>query len=158
MRRLIRSGRLVLVLSLAAGGVLGCAAEPKYHWGSYEKLLYQMQHNPGEATPEAQADKLTRDIQEASGKGKPVPPGVHAHLAYMLLMTGNGDGAMSNFQIEKTKYPESAVMIDRLVAGMTGKPKKAGEPVAPKGTTARPPAPAAPPASPAAPAAKGATK
>ena len=105
-------------------GLPGCV-EPRYHWGAYEDLLYRMNANPGEATPEAQIDKLSRDIQLAGALGKPVPPGVHAHLAYMMILTGNAAGAQKNLKLEKRLYPESSVMVDRMIAGMLAKTKSA---------------------------------
>ena len=105
----------------------GCA-EPRYHWGAYEDLLYRMNANPGEATPEAQIDKLSRDVQVAGALGKPVPPGVHAHLAYMMILAGDTPGAQKNLELEKRLYPESSVMVDRMVDGMLGKKRPASPP------------------------------
>lgn len=126
----VRQGTLphaaALCLAVLAFGA-GCA-EPRYHWGAYEDLLYRMNANPGEAPPQAQIDRLSRDVEEARAAGKPVPPGVHAHLAYMMILGGNGAGAAGHLEMERRLYPESAVMVDRMLAGLSVKPAPAAEP------------------------------
>ena len=70
-----------------------CTTAPKtqYYWGSYEELLYLMYANPGEATPEMQIAKLTEDRHKAEAEGKPVPPGVNAHMGMMYAALGNAE-------------------------------------------------------------------
>jgi hypothetical protein len=112
--------RLALLSALLLIG--GCHAhESTYYWGEYQSLLYKMHEAPGEAAPVRQVELLSKDVQVAAGKGKPVPPGVLVHRGYMNLLLGRPDLAMVDFQAEKTRYPESAVFIDRLITGMTRK-------------------------------------
>ena len=86
-----------------------------YHWGDYEKLLYQMYQEPGAATPEIQVDKLTDVIQRAEARGKAIPPGVYLHLGVMFLALGQTDNAKLAFNEEKTRFPESAHLINGFV-------------------------------------------
>ena len=124
-----RAGRAAALCCAGLALAIPSCAEPRYHWGAYEDLLYRMNANPGEATPEAQIDQLSRDLQLAGALGKPVPSGIHAHLGYMMILAGNAAGAQTHLELEKRLYPESSVMVERMIDGMLGKnkPAKAAE-------------------------------
>jgi hypothetical protein len=110
-------GRTAALASLVGALVAsGCAPGALYHWGHYEPLLYEMYAHPGKAEPAEQIDELTEDVATAQSKGRPVPPGVHAHLGYMYLEQGNAVAAREQFEIEKQLFPESAAFMDRLLA------------------------------------------
>src|SRR5262245_51858184 len=117
---------------MAGVSALGCSST-FYGWGEYEDLVYEMYVEPGKADPPTQGQKLSAAISEAHARGKRVPPGVNAHLGYMYYLTGDADKALARFEAERTQYPESAVLIDRLMNAMTGKAKPAE---APKGDAA----------------------
>lgn len=102
-------------------GLVGCGTGQKYYWGEYQTLLFRMYDQPAEAPAERQIDVLTKNIDQARGSGKPVAPGIYAHRGFMHLQAGHGDEALADFGRERELYPESAVMIDRMVASMTGK-------------------------------------
>lgn len=94
----------------------GCVSHnTTYYWGSYEQLLYDIYMAPGSADPLTQVEKLTTDISQAESKGKPVPPGVYAHLGMAYASLGNIGEAMAALTTEKTLYPESAVLIDGMI-------------------------------------------
>lgn len=103
--------------ALIACCLAGCVTTPKttYYWGTYEQQLYAMYNKPGEAEPAIQIDKLTADIQAAEDAGKPVPPGVHAHLGMLYAMVGNAPQSEAAFLREKTLFPESTVLIDGML-------------------------------------------
>lgn len=111
---------LLLITMLAASG---CVApkQPLYRWGEYEPLIYQQYTQPGKAEPGAQVDRLSADIQRTLSAGKRVPPGEHAQLGYMQYQIGNVDQAIAEFQTERALYPESATLMDRLIARARGK-------------------------------------
>ncbi len=109
---------LTLSLMLAALCTLSACAKSIYHWGHYEDLVYDMYVNPGSADPGTQVAKLTEDIDKAHAEGKPVPPGVHAHLGYMYYQQGNLGSAEQEFQTERTLFPESTAFIDGLLKRM----------------------------------------
>lgn len=109
-----------LSLLIAALCTLGaCAPINLYSWGNYEQLVYEMYTKPGQADPDTQVTKLTEDIGKAQAEGKAVPPGVHAHLAYLYSQQGNLGGAEKEFQTEKTLFPESAAFIDGVLQRMS---------------------------------------
>lgn len=105
-----------LVLAMVAA--TGCGQRSLYYWGHYEPLVYEMYADPGDAEPGEQIDELSEDVATAQSNGQLVPPGVHAHLGYMHLLHGNAMAARAEFETEKRLYPESAVFMDRLRAGM----------------------------------------
>jgi hypothetical protein len=112
--------RLVLG-ALAAAATVGCAARgPTYYWGSYETSLYEMYRQPGKALPETQVARLTEDIERAEAAGQRTPPGVHAHLGYMLYLQGNTGAAARELEAEKLLYPESARFVDGLLERLRG--------------------------------------
>lgn len=106
------------LLGVGLFGVLatGCATQQEqYHWGSYEQLVYLMYAQPGESTPEVQIERLTRDRQKARKQGKPIPPGVNAHMGMMYAALGNTGQALAAFEEEKRLYPESRVFMDGMI-------------------------------------------
>lgn len=89
--------------------------EPLYYWGNYESLIYNTYVKPGDADPQKQIDLLTEDIQKSENNGKPVAPGIYAHLGFMYATQGNIKQAENAFLEEKKLYPESAVLIDGML-------------------------------------------
>jgi hypothetical protein len=106
----------VILLALVTLTSAGCATRhDHYYWGHYEPLIYEMYLRPGSADAPTQIEKLTADIEQANSLGKPVPPGVYAQLGFMHAIAGNIARAESAFNMEKTNYPESAVLIDGMM-------------------------------------------
>jgi hypothetical protein len=113
----VRALRVSVVLA-AMCALNACASRDIYHWGRYEDLVYTMYAKPGAADPGTQVAQLTEDIDKAAAVGKPVPPGVHAHLGYMYYQQGNLGRAEQEFQTEKTLFPESTQFITGLLQRM----------------------------------------
>jgi hypothetical protein len=86
-----------------------------YYWGKYENVLYETVIKPGNATRLTGIMHLKELLDKANAKGKYVPPGVHAHLAYLYYMDGNYNEMMIHFQNEKKLFPESSVFIDGIL-------------------------------------------
>lgn len=107
--------RGLVVLSCAL--IIGCAAseQPRYFWGDYEDLIYQMYIEPGSADSTIQIAKLKDDINKAGTEGKLAPPGLHGHLGYMYLVQGDTHNAALEFETEKSLFPESTQFIDGLM-------------------------------------------
>ena len=113
------SGLRVWFVIAALCALSACVPRTLYYWGRYEDLVYDMYAKPGNADPGTQVAKLTEDIDKAHAEGKPVPPGVHAHLGYLYYQQGNLGGAQQEFQTEKTLFPESAAFIDGMLQRMS---------------------------------------
>lgn len=110
----------ILFTSLIAIGLVGCAAgpQPLYSWGSYTQQTYLMYNQPEKATPSAQIIKLEAEIEKAKAKNLAVPPGLYAHLGLLSLQVNNAQKAAEYFQLERQVYPESTVLMDRLLRKM----------------------------------------
>jgi hypothetical protein len=89
-----------------------------YAWGHYEELIYTANVKPGSLPPEAQADQLEKDRQLAQAAGKRLPPGWHAQLASLYAQSGRLDLAERELLAEKAAFPESATLMDRLLANL----------------------------------------
>ena len=96
----------------------GCVAPKIYSWGSYEPMVYAMYATPDNATADIQIIRLEEDIQKARSKGKPLPPGFYAHLGHLYFQQGNSDLARRAFETEKQTFPESTVLMDRMLANL----------------------------------------
>lgn len=109
-----------LWLCVAAALLVGCASQPPqlYYWGSYEELIYESYAAPDIATAQMQVDKLEQDYQEARAQNKRMPPGWHAHLGYLYFQLGKLGEAQRSFVSEKAEFPESAVLMDRMLANL----------------------------------------
>ncbi|NIE97265.1 DUF4810 domain-containing protein [Acinetobacter sp. Tr-809] len=111
----------ILLTSLITIGLVGCAAgpQPLYSWGSYTQQTYLMYNAPEKAMPNAQITKLEAEIEKAKGKNLVVPPGLYAHLGLLYLQENNAQKATEYFQLERQVYPESTVLMDRLLQKMS---------------------------------------
>ena len=89
-----------------------------YSWGSYEPMVYAMYAAPDNATADIQIIKLEEDIQKARAKAQKLPPGFYAHLGYLYFQQGNTELAKRAFETEKSAFPESAVLMDRMIANL----------------------------------------
>jgi hypothetical protein len=107
-----RRGRLVVAVALAAVAA-GCAPGTRYHWGQYDTALYQHYRNPQDH--EAWVEALRTTILEAEQLGLKVPPGVCAEYGYALFEEGQAAQAVPWFQREKETWPESTVLMDKMI-------------------------------------------
>ncbi len=95
----------------------GCVSQPSalYNWGSYPEQSYLMYSQPQKAVPSAQIQKLEAEIEKSKAKNLAVPPGLYAHLGLMYSEQGNMNKAIEYFQLERQVYPESTILMDRLL-------------------------------------------
>ena len=108
-----RIGWLPLIL------LTGCGTPTLYSWGHYENDLYAAYAAPDKMPAERQIEHMEADLQKARSENKPLPPGFHAHLGCLYYQLGKGAEARQQFETEKTKFPESAVLMDRLIASVS---------------------------------------
>jgi len=114
--------KIVLVLGVICTMTLvGCVSAPKslYSWGEYPQQTYLMLSLPEKTSPQEQIGKLEKDIEKAKAKNAAVPPGLYAHLGLLNLNINNGPRAVQYFELERQTYPESTVLMDRLLKKMT---------------------------------------
>lgn len=120
MSRLLRLGALLVVAASAAA----CAPTTMYHWGAYDTALHGHYANPTDRA--AWVEALRVAILEAEEKGLRVPPGLYAEYGYALLEEGKPQEAIAWFQKEKAKWPESTVLMDKMVRNAGQRSAKAG--------------------------------
>jgi len=104
-----------LVASLVVVMLSGCVTRPQplYYWGDFTTQQYS--YFKGDKGPEEVIQSLERVREEAKAAGKPVPPGLLAHLGLMYGQTGRTDMFEQNLQAERQQFPESSVYVDFLL-------------------------------------------
>lgn len=118
--------RGALLVLLAATGCAG--QQGMYHWGDYDAALYQHYKTPAER--EAWVASLKTTLVEAEQQGRRLPPGLCAEYGYALLEEGSSQEAVSWFEKEKAKWPESTLLMDKMIRNAGRRPVK---PAAAKG-------------------------
>lgn len=103
--------RLPIVLALSAAS--GCATQTMYAWGGYDNALYSHYKNP--ADHEAFVAQLKTVILEAEQQGRRVPPGTYAEYGFALYEEGQFDQATAYFQKEGDIWPESRVLMAKMI-------------------------------------------
>lgn len=92
----------------------GCSGtNTLYEWGSYQPALVNYKKNADKAAFE---EELRESIVKAE-KSNRVPPGLYAELGYLLYEQGEATDAAQYFAKERDAYPESAVLMNKLIAG-----------------------------------------
>jgi hypothetical protein len=111
----------LLCLGVVAAALAGCAARNAtlYAWGDYENVVYGSYAAPGKYPPQAQVEALEKDYQVARAENQRMPPGWHAHLGYLYFQLGKSDQARQEFMTEKAQFPESTVLMDRLLGSLS---------------------------------------
>lgn len=99
----------------------GCAKkETMYYWADYQNNLYSY-YQLDKSSFEEQTISIEHIVEKAKSSGKPVPPGLHAHLGLLYANTGQQDKALEQFQIEETLFPESTNFIKFIQQKYQGK-------------------------------------
>ncbi|HEY6105784.1 MAG TPA: DUF4810 domain-containing protein [Anaeromyxobacteraceae bacterium] len=101
------------ILTLALSALAGCATPTMYHWGAYDDTLYRYYKTPAER--EAFVASLKTIVLEAEQEGRRVPPGVHAEYGFALYEEGLFDQAIVYFQKERDQWPESRVLMEKMI-------------------------------------------
>jgi hypothetical protein len=102
-----------------------------YDWGRHDDALYALMRDPGKLEPYG---KALREVIDRHPDGRGIPPGICAEYGYVLLTAGKGPEAEKYFQLEKTLWPESRPIVDRMIENCHAKPKAPdgpGQPAAP---------------------------
>jgi hypothetical protein len=98
---------------------VGCGGRHNlYYWGFYEDSIYNMYVEPGKSSVSDEINRLEEQIHKTVNSGQFVPPGLHAHLAYLYVTQGDYATALIHLQAEKAKFPESAHFIDGTIERM----------------------------------------
>lgn len=108
--------RLCMVVALALF-VSGCA-QSRYAWDGYDDRLYSYYKTP------AESDQFMEGLQEIIQDGEAenrVPPGIYAEYGYMLYERGKFPDAVLWYTKERDKWPESRLLMDKMIALANGR-------------------------------------
>lgn len=108
MRKLATMAALAALMAVAA-----CAPTSRFEWGAYEPALYAYTQNP------ERRDVYKTALEQAIERGRArdaVAPGLLAELGHLRLEEGETAEAVKLFQEERTRFPESAQFMDRIIA------------------------------------------
>ncbi|WP_293750642.1 DUF4810 domain-containing protein [uncultured Paraglaciecola sp.] len=112
--------KVILIMFCSMVFISGCkTTEPMYYYGDYSKAVYSY-FKADETSVSQQIIILEEIIVQASGKGKPVAPGVHAHLGMLYFESGNQEQGINHSEQEKVLFPESVAYIDFLIKNTSG--------------------------------------
>lgn len=119
MARRTVSSALAMGLALSAAA---CATGSHYAWGGYDQALHAHYRAPQDR--EAWVARLEAIIRTAEAEGLRVPPGIYAEYGYALFEEGRAAEAIPWFEKEKARWPESRLLMDKLIrnAGQRGAP------------------------------------
>jgi len=105
---------LVCLVFIAAS--FGCATKPQmYYWGNYGDTLYEAKKKPGAETLAKHKEMLENIVEESKKRNLRIPPGVCAELGYLYALQNDTIKAVQLFETEKQTYPESTILMDRLI-------------------------------------------
>lgn len=103
---------LFFALCILLASASGCAPSRKYAWGNYDATLYSHYKNPNKK--EAHLERLREIVQNAETEDK-VAPGLYAEYGYALYEFGKIPEAITYFEKEKAKWPESNVLMQKMI-------------------------------------------
>jgi len=95
--------------------IVGCVPKQIYYFGNYSSTLYALEKDNNEAAMVAHKQELEKIIAESAKRNLQVPPGINAELGFMYVKENQPDKAISLFQAEAALYPESTLLMQRLV-------------------------------------------
>lgn len=101
----------------------GCV-HTRYEWNDYDATLYKHYKDPAQV--EQYAESLQKIVVEAEAEQK-VPPGIYAEYGYVLYEQGYNTDAIQYFQKESEKWPESRVLMTKMVANAQARFEKQGD-------------------------------
>jgi hypothetical protein len=116
VRRLLLAALLLSLLS-------ACVAPAKYNWGNYDGTLYG--YYKDSTRLDAHVAEMESIIRLSEQSNRKVAPGIHAEYGYFLMQNGKAGAAVTQFEKEKTNWPESAQLMTsmiRLAQVQPGKP------------------------------------
>jgi hypothetical protein len=101
-----------ILLPLCAALAACASPQTLYQWGEYQPALLAYAKNP-QGTADF-ARRLQASIVKAEAENR-VPPGMYAEYGYALLDLNRPADAVAQFTKERSKWPESAALMNRLI-------------------------------------------
>lgn len=116
------SRKFTYCLLLLTGLLGACVPQTQYNWGNYEDGLFNYYKDPEalDALMEALDATIAKgEADKPVPPGQRVPPGLYAEYGYLLMVNGRRDEAAIYFNKEKSIWPESTFLMDKLIAAAT---------------------------------------
>ena len=113
----------LLTAFIGAVALTACAPTSRFEWGAYEQALYAYSQNPENRGVYKTA--LENAIERGRARDA-IAPGLLAELGYLHLEDGNAVEALKYFREERTLFPESAVLMDRVITQLGGSASPTG--------------------------------
>ncbi|HEU5359891.1 MAG TPA: DUF4810 domain-containing protein [Candidatus Deferrimicrobiaceae bacterium] len=108
-----KRGLLLLAVStMLLALTQGCAPSRKYAWGNYDSTMFVHYKKPQEK--EAYLERLKQIVENAEAEDR-APPGLYAEYGYALFENGNPKEAIGYFEKERAKWPESNVLMEKMI-------------------------------------------
>lgn len=104
----------ILIATLFVGLLCGCAQQGLYKWGGYDDALYASYKDA--TRTDALRVKLQTHIEAMETAKQKVAPGLYAELGTLYLQSGAKDKAIALYGKERDAWPESAHMMNSLIA------------------------------------------
>jgi hypothetical protein len=101
--------------------LVGCGAHNRYEWSNYDTKLYN--HYKDSSQPEQFIQELKEAVEEAESAGQ-VPPGIYAEYGFVLYEQGNSLQAVQYFRKEADKWPESRMLMTKMIDNVQKRGKK----------------------------------
>ena len=109
----MRKSVLMLLVPAVALLAAGCGPKQMYTWRGYDDTLYAHYKKPQDHA--THVERMKTIVTETEAAGAKMPPGVYAEYGYALFEEGRFGESVTYFQKEKETWPESAVVMDKLV-------------------------------------------
>lgn len=115
--------RIIVWFMICLGSLYlaGCKPKQMYYFGDYSKTLYGYEKNQNDESLLKHKQELERVISESETRALPVPPGIYAELGYINLNANSLKEAIRLFQMESQLYPESRLLMNRLIQSAKAK-------------------------------------
>jgi hypothetical protein len=114
-RRIVRSA-LALALLVAGCGTSGSGR--LYEWPSYPSSVLAVCSDFQDVDLPVHLAAFAKEIEEIEAEGHRVPPGMHAHLAYLYALAGDMASARRELEEEARLFPESTVFVEGALKRM----------------------------------------
>jgi len=108
----LTSAMFIIITILASG----CTSSTNYKWGNYEQNIFDYYHEPSKRD-EVISSHLAMVNGESTQK---LAPGMYAEAGTFYLERGDRQNAIFFYMKEKEAWPESAQLMDALVANLQG--------------------------------------
>lgn len=93
--------------------------KPLYNYGKYEDMSYAYLKKSNEKSTQKLLEEYQKVIKKQNMTRKVPPPGIYADYGFLLIQTNKREEGMKMLNKEIEMYPESKVLIDRVLLMLT---------------------------------------